>query len=103
MILTQLLCMVFLIAPFCALDSATRAGEGYRGYILAIIVGLLVGVSCAWALWISRKVVLTRTAELQPSRRNWYLRALYFSALLWVFVSCFLGNWITASLLRLAF
>jgi hypothetical protein len=97
-----LLGVVFFIAPLGALDSARRAGVGYRGYTLAIVSGVVIGGCCALAMWKLGRAVWTRSSKLQPeSRRLWRFRALYFSAILWIFLSAILGKWIAMGLLRL--
>jgi hypothetical protein len=53
-------------------------------------------------MWKLGKVVWTRTSKLEPeSGQRWYFGALYFSAILWIFLAAVLGKWITAGLLRL--
>jgi hypothetical protein len=97
-----LLSIVFFIAPLGAVDSAKRAGVGYLGYVLAVVSGLVIGACCAFGMWKLGKVVWTRTSKLEPeSGQRWYFGALYFSAILWIFLAAVLGKWITAGLLRL--
>jgi len=63
-----------------ALASATLAKAGVGGYVLAIAVGLVVGVCCAWTMWIVHKIVVTslhRRPDWEHS--EWFLRAFYFS------------------------
>jgi hypothetical protein len=97
-----LLSIVFFIAPLGAVDSARRAGVGYAGYALAVVSGLVIGACCAFGMWKLGKMVGTRTSRLEPdSGQLWYFRALYFSALLWIFLAAVLGKWVTVGLLRL--
>lgn len=97
-----LLSIVFLIAPMGAVDSARRAGVGYEGYALAVVSGLVIGAGCAFGMWKLGKTVWIRASKLAPaSGQQWYFRALYFSAIFWIFLAAVLGKWLTVGLLRL--
>ena len=87
--------------PF-ALQSAGEAKVGFGGYALAITIGLAVGVSCAWTMWISGKTAGNRISKLDSeSLKHWCFRALYASSIFWIFLSAVLGEWASSALLRL--
>lgn len=82
--------------------SALTQEEQLGGYALAVVSGLVIGACCAFGMWKLGKMVWIRTSKLGPdSGQLWYFRALYFSAILWIFLAAVLGKWITVGLLRL--
>lgn len=97
-----LLGMVFFISFFGAVDSAKQAGSSILAYVVAIIVGLVIGTCCASAMWYTGKAVSAKSNKpYPPAVQVWYIRGLYFSSLLWIFLSAVLGKWSTSELLRL--
>jgi len=80
--------------------SAREAGGGLKGYAIAAIVGLLVGLICLGAARItvvSAAKALGRYSERIQER---CLRALYFSAILWMILATMLSRWLTLETLR---
>ena len=105
MTLWQLLILLCFVMPIGgALGPAKVAKVGFVGYMLAIMVGLAVGASSAWMMWIMHKVV-SRNLQQRPdevqSVSEWYFRGFYLSKILWIVISSLLGAWLSSLLLRL--
>jgi hypothetical protein len=85
-----------------ALASAKLARASFGGYVLAITVGLALGLSFALSM---RTIGKTVAAQMkgQYAPREWYARALYFAAVLWILLGLFLGNWLSSAAMRLVF
>jgi hypothetical protein len=91
-----------------AFAEARDANVGPGGYILAIGVGLAVGVFCGWAIYVSRKIVLSELNRRESSgasqiSQERYARAFYFAQFLWLGFAGFLGGWLSSVLLRIVF
>ena len=84
-----------------ALASATLAKVGIGGYALAVGLGLVLGVCCAWAMRTVGETVAARVKRHPQPLQEWYFRALYFGAMLWIVAALFLGAWTSSALLRL--
>lgn len=103
MIWTLLISIVFFMPVIAALDSTKRAGVGFGGYVLPILVGSAVGACCAGGMWRLGDIVGTRASKLESeSRRRWYFRVLYFLAIIWIFLAAILGKYAATTLLRFA-
>jgi hypothetical protein len=105
--LWHLLILICFVMPIGgALASAGLAGVGFGGYVLTIVVGLVVGVCCSWAMWFAHKIFVTklqRHLDLEHSVSEWYFRAFYFSKIVWIGFALWLGAWLSSLLLRLVF
>jgi hypothetical protein len=103
MIWTLLISVVFFMPVIAVLDSTKRVGVDSGGYVLPILVGAVVGACCAGGMWKLGETVGTRASKLQSeSRRKWYFRLLYFSAIFWIFLAAILGKYAAAAVLRFA-
>ncbi len=86
-----------LIAVCCsmavggALASARVARVGFSGYVSAIIVGMAVGLGCAYLMTIVGKTVSARQKEVSLSNRERSLLTLYLAAIVWIFFAACLG------------
>ena len=69
-----------------ALDTAKRAKTGIAGYFLAIAIAFLMGAVFAWIMWASGKAIGANIQRRSPSLREWYFRALYLAAVVWIIV-----------------
>jgi hypothetical protein len=104
--LLTLICFVMPIGG--ALASAQFFKAGLGGQVLAVTIGIVLGVSCALMM---RIVTKTITAKLQrrpdwehsASLQKWFFRGLYFAAMIWIVVAGFLGGWVSLAVLRFAF
>jgi hypothetical protein len=84
-----------------AVASAKLAKVGFRGYALAVTVGLALGVGSARTMWTVGNNVAARMKGDPGSLKEWYFRTLYFAAMLWILVALFLGGWVSSVVLRL--
>ena len=86
-----------------ALVPPRIANAGIGGYTLGTIVGIVVGFACAWMMWIMhwKFGAWIRRHSGSTSRTEWYFRALYFSKVLWMFFTGFLGFQFSRALERL--
>jgi len=104
MLCTMLICTCFVIPIIGALASARDAKVGFVGYALAVTVGLVVGLGCAWLMWASGEVVvkyLERPGrKYSESMREWCFRVLYLAALLWIVPTGIIGGWFSSVMLR---
>jgi hypothetical protein len=87
------------------LFSAKHEHAGLGGYAVAITVGLALGVSWAWTTLAVGKAIGTNVlrpdTRYSDSQKEWVARALYFSAMLWIFFGSFSGMWAWSALMRL--
>lgn len=86
-----------------ALASAKLAKTSVAGYGLSVAVGLILGLLLAWIMRAAGKIIggrIKRQSELVQVR---YFRALYITAALWIALGLFLGGWVSAAALRIAF
>ena len=96
-----LVCCVMPIGG--ALAAAGIAKVGFRGYALAITVGLALGVGCGWTMWtVANRVVARMKRGLGPKKERFF-SVLYLAAMLWIVFALFLGEWVSSLLLRSAF
>jgi hypothetical protein len=102
MTLWDLLTALCLVMPTAgALATVKDIPRGFAGYIVAITVGLILGVGCAWAMRTLGNRFAVRSTPTPDSENTWRFRALYTGAVLWIIVALFLGSWITEAVLRL--
>jgi hypothetical protein len=99
--LLLLLCVGVCIGG--ALGSAEIIEMGFGGYTLAISVGLVLGLCCAWTMQVVGAMLSTRIKRQRVQLRERYSRALYFAAMLWMVFAWFLSGWVSFALLRLVF
>lgn len=90
------LCLVMPTAG--ALETVKDVPKGGLGYVVAITVGVVLGVGCAWAMKAFGRRLALRTA---PTLAPWGFRALYAGAVVWIIVALFLGSWATEAALHL--
>ena len=93
------LCCAMPIAG--ALASAKLARVGFVGYAFSVILGLLLGLGCAYIMRTVGKTVDALLEGHLVSVRERYFRALYFAAMAWIVFALFLGDWTSSALLRL--
>lgn len=109
MALWHLLVLICVAVPIgTSLASAQHAMVGPGGYASAIAVGLAVGVCCAWAMYATHKVVVSKLQRRLPSetslaKQEWYFFGFYLAKILWLGFAGFLGSWLSSALLRVAF
>lgn len=96
-----LVAICFLTPVVAALGMATDAKKGFLGYAIAVALGLVMGVISTRLMWASGKIVgewITRRSE---SLQEWYFRALYFAAVIWIFAVAFLAQWVISAVIRI--
>jgi hypothetical protein len=84
-----------------AVLSAKHANAGFGSYVLAITVGLLLGVGNALAMYKVSGTVASRSKQYSQSLQEWCFRALYLAAAMWIPFAAFLGDWVTSAAMRL--
>ena|SRR5882762_1138379 len=95
------LCLAMPVAG--ALSSAQLAHTGVKGYVVATLVGLVLGAACAWILRKFGHFVLTQLSRNPVPANGVYFGGLYFAAVVWVVFALFAGNWTSSLILRLIF
>jgi len=60
------------------LGVARAANHGIEAWVLAIIVGLLLGVLNVWMMWRAREFLRTQLSA------NWLVGAVYVGAMCWI-------------------
>ena len=102
--LWQLLVLICFAAPIGpALASASLSGSGPGGYVIAVGAGVLVGLCCAWAMWVTHGIVrrtLQRRGDYNVVIVEWQHRAFYLAKVVWIVVAAILGFWSSALALR---
>ncbi len=93
------LCFVMPIAG--AVASARLAKAGFRGYVLAIIVGFALRLCCAWTMLIVGKAAAAHIKRHPESVQERHFGALYFGAILWIAFALFIGGWVSSVSTRL--
>lgn len=91
------LCAVLPLAG--ALSTVRDIQKGWVGYGLAIMIGTLVGVLCAWTMRAVGAYFATRFSA-KSDTSEWYFRTLYGAAAAWIILALFLGSWATAAFMH---
>jgi hypothetical protein len=99
--LLNVLCLVMPIGG--ALAAAGIARVGSAGYVLAIAIGLALGMCCAWPMRTVGKTVAAHIKRHPGSVKERYAYALYFAATLWIVFALFLGQLVSLASIRLMF
>jgi hypothetical protein len=73
--------------------------KGWVGYGLAITVGVLVGLLCAWAMRAAGAYFVTLSGAMSDTK-EWYFRILYAAAAAWIILALFLGSWVTGAFMH---
>ena len=82
----------FLMPTVAALVSAKHAEVGFGGYTLTLTIAVVLGVGSAWTMEVAARAVATRSERHSASLREWYFRALYFAAVLWILFTGIVGG-----------
>jgi hypothetical protein len=96
-----ILAWCFLCPISGALVSARNVKPGFGGYALAVLVGSALGAISIWTMETLRRMVAERAEGDRLSTQKWPVRALYFSAMLWIIFTSWAGYWTTSTLRRL--
>lgn len=94
-------CFVMPLAG--ALAGAKLSKVGFGGYALALTVGLALGVCFAWTMWTIGRVVADQMKRKGVPAQEWYARALYLGAALWILLGLFVGDWVSSAAMKLVF
>jgi hypothetical protein len=84
-----------------AVFEARAAKVGVGGYMLALVIGIVLGLSCACVMWSTGESVAARVRSYPQPTQEWYFRALYFTALLWLLCVAFLAKFALSTAIRL--
>ena len=91
------LCAVMPLAG--ALATVRDVQKGWLGYEIALVVGVVVGLLCAWAMRAVGTALATRSGT-GSDRRRWNFRLLYVGALAWIVLALFIGSRVAAALIH---
>lgn len=99
---TLLIGICFFTAVGSAWDAAKPPGASVGTHVLVLVVGLVIGGACAWAMWRVCEAAGNRATKLQSeTRQRWYIRGIYASSLIWILLAAVLARWATDELLKL--
>jgi hypothetical protein len=100
-----LIAMCIAVPAANAFASARYANVGPGGYVLAIGVGLAVGVFCGWVMYATHDIVGRKLKGYASSdaSEEWYFRLFYLAKVLWLGFAVFVGGWLSSALLRIVF
>jgi hypothetical protein len=100
MSLWDLLTLVCFIMPIASSNVvAKNAHLSFFHHFIVLLVAVAMGGVCAWTMRVAGKIVVRRTADFSTIRKEWCLRALYGTALLWCGAALFFGGWVARHLL----
>jgi hypothetical protein len=92
------LCFAMPVAGALAAVKGTQ--KGWAAYALAIVIGVVTGGCCAWAMRTVGVIVEARSRQRPDPQGEWYFRALYLAAAAWIFVALFLGARVTGAFIH---
>ncbi len=98
--LLHLVCVAMAVGS--SMVPARIANARVAGYLLAVTIGLAVGVSCAWTMWTVGNVIGNRIRALPDVVHEKYFRLLYLGAIFWILLTGLFGNVASFLILRLA-
>ena len=103
MTLLELLTVITFMMPISvAMASARHAHAGIWGYALALLLALMVGTACGWALGFGARRVAVILGDNPETFGKRLCVGIYLCvSLLWPFVAGFLGGWATNSAFEL--
>ena len=105
--LWHLLILICFVMPMSgALAAARIARVGFAGDFAAVILALLLGTACAWLMWVIHNsfcAYAQRRRERGGSVSGLCAALFYVTKLLWIIFACFLGERLSALLLRVLF
>jgi hypothetical protein len=94
------LCAVMPLAG--ALATVRDVHKGWLAYALALIIGVVVGGPCAWAMRSvgSALITLIKRSGAGSDTRRWNFRLLYVGAAAWIILVLFIGSWVAAAVIH---
>lgn len=92
------LCFVMPIAG--ALATVKDTPKGLLAYVVAVIVGFVLGGFCGWTMRAMGDRVAARSGPGKEDQKPGAFRVLYFAAVIWIVVALFLGSWMTEMILH---
>lgn len=96
--LMTLMCVALPVGG--ALGSARAAKAGFGGQVLAVAVGLAIGLSFAGAMRKAGVWSVARIRELPYASKERYFRLLYLAGFLWLALGLGLSAIVSAALIR---
>jgi hypothetical protein len=99
MTLLDVLTVITFVTPISgAVETAKHAHEGFWGYATALLLGLIIGIGCGWAVRASAaRMVLILEDNPKKLKGRLYLGACFCALALWPLFAGFLGGWATSS------
>lgn len=92
-LMTALCAVMPLAGAFATLRDVHK---GWLGFALALIIGIVLGVLCAWAMR-SVGTALMKRSGAESKTRRWNFRLLYAGASAWIILALFIGSWVMAA------
>jgi len=96
-----LLGICFVLPIGMAIRSAHAAHAGVIGYLLALVIAFIIGLSFAISMYSLREVVMERYKTAQRVVLNLILAAALIAQIIWIIVATISGLATTSSILRL--
>jgi len=101
MLWNLLIIACFFTAVGSAWDAIAGVPTTLRGHILIVVIGVVIGAACAFAMWWVSETVGTHASKLRSeSQRKWLIRAVFASSIFWISLSAVLGRWASLTVLR---
>ena len=92
----------FLVCILGSVGAARNAKSGLIGYALAVAIGLALGGTFTWILWIVGKRVGVTVRLYGQARQKLYSGVLLLAVALWILLALFVADHLTSAAMRLA-
>lgn len=99
--LMHLMCVGLTLGAANVPASMMKVGTGR--HILATVIGLVVGISFAWAMWTAGRLLTARIRQLPVELHEQRFRLMYFGALAWIALGGVVSGLLAHFALRIAF
>ncbi len=108
MTLLDLLTVLVFVEPIAVANAeAKTSGAGIPGHIVATLVGVFVGLACAWGVRKSGYALASRSKQSSRTEEEWSFTTTLLvrtttviAIVLLIFLSGFLGWWAARPLMR---
>lgn len=94
--------LTFVAFLTSAVATAKHAKAGIGGYALAIIIASSLAICNAGMFFKLGDTLANRTRAYSETRQEWYGRAFFLFALLWLVVGAIFTSLVTSEVIRLA-
>jgi len=99
--LMHLMCVGLTLGLANVPARAMKLGTG--GHILATLIGLVVGIGFAWAMWTLGGLMAVRIRKLPQKLHEQRFRLMYFGAFAWIALGGVVSGLLSHFVLRIAF